>query len=292
MSRYYWCYPEFENVEVGDEFIIVNYARWSDTTYSKVVKCVRATEQQFAVENPYDNEGKPIRFTKKGSEVGGNRSIKPATPEFKKEVAAIQRKAKNEKNRKQAEADAREQELRESYDAEWIHDKAIQKILSALRGIAEAGQKELDDFFNEDGVVAKASAEEPWPVLNYLDWNGEDKLRKATYFRDMATDLHATMVKICRHWRRGQSFTQEMSGGIKKTFLPGFGHEELVGADALVVTQLSNTINDLSNRIMDSYDEPKSWEREYLKELKEISGSRYAYNRLTLDIPKDEEEAA
>lgn len=293
MSRYYWCYPELEEIALGDKFIVKNYSRWSPTKFSKPVECVHFTKTQFQVENPWDKDGKPMRFTRKGNEVGGNHRIERATPELIEEIKAIQKKEANEKAKKESEANKAEMRLREKYGCEWIHDKAIQKTLSKLRSLAEQGWRELDNFFDCDTKVGEADADNPWPILNYLDWNGEEKLKTAVYYRDMATSIHEELVTICSKWSKGVAFEQNDGGynAIKRTYLPGYGHEELVGADMLVKLHLGNRINDLTNGLFNKHREVVEHERQFLIELKDIAGHNM-YRHPYLSPVKAEDEDA
>ena len=276
--------PEFEEIDTGDEFIICSYSRWADAVYSRPVKCVRTSPQQFAVENPYDDTGKPIRFTRKGDEIGGSRSIKRATVEFVKEVDTYHKDMAAEKAKKASEADAAEMALRDKYGATMITDWNAQKVLGSIRAIAEKHNATLERWFER---VGEPTAEEPWSLIHQLDWDGRDtELKVAANVRNDATELHDRLVMICQQWYRGSSF--KVSTGV--TYDPTIAVSDLTN---LLKCEIGCTIQ----KAQAGYFDHNMWEEnqqtaEFISDLRDALDMRYTYESVRIVHPEDKEEAA
>ncbi len=280
MSRYTWIHPDFENIEVGDKYVIQNSARFAnrDDIYSRPVPVIRVTNTQFALENPHDEE-KTINFTRSyGKSVGtfGNDYAKRATAEFLKEVDEYNKGVQDRKADERTEADKTETMMRERYGSVTIKNQSIQDLLQPIRRLAERGRKDVERFFE---VTKAASVDEPWNVIHFMDHPGMESFKAGAFYKETAEGIHKRLVELVHAYEGGSTITNKQ-GGI--TIRYDKTDERTDGLLGVLALEINNTVNAMSDSYFNGFDKHE-YEREFINDLREVAGVQYAYGRLTIE---------
>lgn len=290
MSRYRWIHPDFETIEVGDKFVVQWGRGWGsrDNLYSRPVEVVRVTETQFALEDP-NTDGKTINFTRSyGKSVGtySNNHAKRATAEFLKEVDEHNKGVQDRRADERSEADQKETELRERYHATTITDEKVQKVLQPIRRLAEKGRAKLEDLLE---IANEATIDAPWNLVRYItDHPGAYSLEEAMHYKESAEQIHARLVQLVLAYEGGEVIANKQNGRTTYYEQDGAPEDGLLG---VLVLEINNTVNAISDSYFDGYDK-KEYEREFINDLREIAGVKYAYGRLTVVEDRGSEHAA
>jgi len=203
MSRYQHIGVDYKEIEVGDEFMLVNCHRWRDTTYHGPYPCTKVTKTQFTVTPP---EGKGANFMRSyGRQVGhsGGPYAKPASPELLEEQATAIKAAADKKTEETTVAAIHERKMRERYGAQHIDCEESQKVLSQVRQTAEVGRSMVKGFFKD---IKKTSWKEPYNIMRESE-RFEETLKCGLILKDRAEELHERMCEVYEAWENGKAIT-------------------------------------------------------------------------------------
>lgn len=263
MSRYQHIGADYEDISVGDEFMLVHCHRWRDTTYNGPYPVTKVLKTQFKLD---DGKGGVNFMRSYGRQVGYSSSstyAKPATDELLLQRDEAVKAAAEKKSEEQSEAAKHERKMRERYGAQHIEDEDSQKLLAEVRLIAETGRSMVKGFFKD---IDSASWKEPYNVMRESE-RFEKTLKLGLILKDRAEDLHEKMCEIYEAAERGRTIE------VTDRYLTVKHNPEEVPRVGLMKAVISTTRRRLETEFFSHrYDdgEEAEWEATFIKRVRDI----------------------